>query len=132
MVSIVTGIIGLSIAILIIVLVRRDRLHVTHGMGWIIVAVGFAFLGFAPSIVDKLAQNLGVDYPPVLALTLGISILVVKILLMDIERSRIETRNQRLIQRVAMLEADLNAMQQSNSSKNSTSSERVVNTSQER
>jgi hypothetical protein len=29
---------------------------------------------------------------------------------MDIERSRIELRNQRLVQRVAMLEADLRKM----------------------
>lgn len=129
MVAIVTGVIGLCIASLIIVLVRRDRLHVTHGMGWIVVAAGFALLGFAPAIVDKSAKYLGVEYPPVLALTLGISILVVKILLMDIERSRIETRNQRMIQRVAMLEADLMALQQSNSSTNATTAGQTPNTS---
>jgi hypothetical protein len=39
----------------------------------------------------------------VLALTLGVSLLVIKISLMDIERSKIEMRNQRLIQRVALL-----------------------------
>ena len=33
-----------------------------------------------------------------------LSILVIKVLLIDIERSRIEIRNQRLVQRVAMLE----------------------------
>ena len=44
-----------------------------------------------------------------LALTLGIAVLTIKILLMDIERSRLEMRNQRLIQRVAMLEADFEA-----------------------
>jgi hypothetical protein len=31
---------------------------------------------------------------------------------MDIERSRIEIRNQRLVQRVAMLEADLNKLKE--------------------
>jgi len=41
------------------------------------------------------------------ALALG----VVKILLMDIERSRIEMHNLRLIQRVAILEADIKALQ---------------------
>lgn len=96
MVFIVKGIIGLSIVILIVALVRRDRIYVTHGMGWAIIAVGFAFLGVAQSIVDKFAQYPGVGYPPMLALTLGTSILVVSILLMDIEQSRIDTRNQRL------------------------------------
>jgi hypothetical protein len=113
MVPIVTGTIGLLVAGMIILLMRKDRLHVSHGLGWIIVAAGFALLGFAPGIIDQVAIYFGVSYPPVLALTLGVAILVVKILLMDIERSRIELRNQRLVQRVAMLETDLRKMQKS-------------------
>ncbi|MEP4485945.1 MAG: DUF2304 domain-containing protein [Halioglobus sp.] len=113
MISIVTGIIGLLVAIVIIVLMRKDSLHAQHGLGWIIVALGFALLGFSPEIVDAVAKYLGIAYPPVLALTLGIAILVVKILLMDIDRSRIEVRNQRLVQRVAMLEADLKKLNKS-------------------
>ena len=107
MISIVTGVIGLLVAALIIALMRKDKLHVSHGLGWITVAAGFALLGFAPNLIDQLAKYFGVAYPPVLALTLGIAILVIKILLMDIERSRIEVRNQRLVQRIAMLEADM-------------------------
>ena len=111
MVSLVTGIIGVSIAVLIIVLIRKDRLHAHHGLGWILVALSFALLGLFPGIIDRLAHNIGIGYPPILALTLGISLLVIKILSMDIERSKIEMRNQRLIQRVAMLEADLKKLQ---------------------
>ena len=107
MVPLVTGTIGIVVAVLIIGLIRKDRLHVSHGLGWILVALVFALLGFSPGIIDRLAQSLGIGYPPVLALTLGIAVLTIKILLMDIERSRLEMRNQRLIQRVAMLEADL-------------------------
>ena len=107
MVSLVTGAIGLSVALLIILLVRKDRLHVNHGMRWVLIAAGFAILGFSPEFFDQIAAKLGLAYPPVLALTLGIAVLVIKILLMDIERSHIELRNQRLIQRVAMLEADM-------------------------
>jgi len=111
MASIVTGTIGVLVAGIIIALMRKDRLHVAHGTGWIIVAAGFALLGFAPGIIDSVASYFGVAYPPVLALTLAIALLVVKILLMDMERSHIEMRNQRLIQRIAMLEADLRAFQ---------------------
>jgi len=110
MISIVTGTIGLFVAAMIILLIRKDRLHVTPGMGWIFVAAAFSLLGFAPSIIDRVATYFGVSYPPILALTLGAALLIVKILLMDIERSRIELRNQRLVQRVAMLEADLRKM----------------------
>ena len=92
---------------------RRDNLHAQHGFGWIMVALGFALLGFSPDIIDYIARQLGVAYPPILALTLGIALLVIKILLMDIEHSHIEVRNQRLIQRVAMLEAELRKLKKS-------------------
>ena len=87
-------------------------MHVHHGLGWIVVATAFALLGFSPKLFDHVAHYLGIAYPPILALTLGMGLLVIKILLMDIERSRIEMRNQRLIQRVAMLEADLRKSQE--------------------
>ena len=108
----ITGIIGLVVATLILLLMRKDRLHAQHGLGWIIVAIGFALLGFSPGIVDTVAKEFGIGYPPVLGLTLGIALLVIKVLFMDIERSRIEIRNQRLVQRVAMLEADLNKLKE--------------------
>ncbi len=107
MASLVAGGIGLLVAVVIILLMRKDRLHVSHGLGWIIVAAGFAFLGFLPGLFDKFSNLLGIASPPILALTLAIAVLVIKILLMDIERSRIELRNQRLIQRLAMLEAEM-------------------------
>ena len=112
MISIITGIIGLVVATLIILLMRQDRLHVQHGLGWIFVAIGFALLGFSPGVIDAVAKEFGIGYPPVLGLTLGIAILVIKVLFMDIERSRIEIRNQRLVQRLAMLEADLNKLKE--------------------
>lgn len=107
MISVLTGAIGLSVAGLIIWLVRKDRLHVNHGFGWLAAAACFALLGFAPGIIDEVAGWLDIAYPPVLGLMLAIVVLVIKMLLMDIERSRMEMRNQRLTQRVAMLEAEI-------------------------
>jgi hypothetical protein len=117
MISVVTGTIGLIVAALIILLIRRDRLHVHHGLGWVLIAAAFAALGFAPWIIDNAAQYIGIKYPPMLAIIIGISLLVLKTLLMDIDHSRIEIRNQRLIQRVAMLEADLRKLQEESSEK---------------
>lgn len=105
--SLVTGAIGLAVALGILLLIRRDRLHVNHGLWWVTVAVCFALLGFLPGAVDALAGRLGIAYPPTLALTAAVGVLVLRLLIMDIERSRLELRYQRLVQRVAMLEAEL-------------------------
>ena len=62
MISIVTGVIGILAAVVIIVLMRRDNLHAQHGLGWIIVALGFAFLGFSPGVIDSVAKQFGVAW----------------------------------------------------------------------
>jgi hypothetical protein len=107
LVSLVTGLIGLSTAITIMFLIRRDHLHVRYGLWWMGAAVAFALLGLFPTIFDRVAHFLGIAYPPVLALILGLIALVLKILVMDIERSRNTIRMQRLVQRIALLEAEL-------------------------
>ena len=111
MVALITGIIGVATAISIVVLIRRDYLHVRYGMWWMAAAIGFALLGLFPSFFDATAKYLGISYPPILALTIGAVILVIKILLMDIERSRNVIRLKRLVQRIALLESDLREMQ---------------------
>lgn len=112
MLSIVTGTIGIAVACLIILLIRKDRLHVRHGLTWMVVAACFAILGVFPGLIDTLAVSTGVSYPPILGITVAVALIVIKILLMDLERSKIEMRNQRLIQRVAMLESDLRILMQ--------------------
>ncbi len=111
MVALVTGVIGIVTAIAILVLIRRDHLHVRYGIWWVAAAVGFALLGLLPNFFDTITKNLGISYPPALALTIGAVILVIKILVMDIERSRNAIRLKRLVQRIALLESDLREMQ---------------------
>ena len=111
MVALITGIIGIATAITIVILIRRDHLHVRYGLWWTGAAVAFALLGVFPAFFDNVAKYLGVAYPPILALTIAVAILVIKILVMDIERSRNAIRLQRLVQRIALLESDLREMQ---------------------
>jgi hypothetical protein len=106
-VAVTSGIIGIATAITIIVLIRRDHLHVKYGMWWFAAAVGFALIGLFPGIVDFIGVALGIAYPPILALLVGLTLLVIKILVMDIERSRNQIKLQRLVQRIALLEAEL-------------------------
>ena len=111
MVALITGIIGIATAITIMILIRKDHLNVRYGLWWIAVAVMFALLGLFPAFFDNFAKYLGIAYSPVLALTIGAVALVIKILIMDIERSRNAIRQQRLTQRIALLESDLREMQ---------------------
>ena len=111
MIALITGTIGIATAIAIVVLIRRDHLHVRFGLWWMVAAIVFALLGLFPAFFDKIAGQLGIAYPPVLALTIGVVVLVLKILVMDIERSRNAIRMQRLTQRIALLESDLREMQ---------------------
>ena len=109
--NVVTSLIGLSTAVAIIYLVRKDHLHVRYGLVWSVVAVVFALLGLFPGIFDRIGQAAGVAYPPMLAITIGFVALVLKILISDIERSRNQVKIQRLVQRTALLEAEMREMQ---------------------
>ncbi len=102
-----SGMIGLVIAAIIVWLVRRDHLHGKYAIWWLAIAGGFAVLGLAPSSVDTVASRLGISYPPILVVVLGFGILVLKIILMDIERSKSIVKLHRLAQRLAILEAEL-------------------------
>lgn len=104
--------IGGLIAGLILFLVRRDHLHGPYAVWWLVVAATVVVLGAFPGLFDKVAPFFGVAYPPILAVVLGMGLLLLKVLTMDLERSRQERRLRRLVQRLAILEADLEKAQQ--------------------
>lgn len=98
---------GLLIAGTILWLVRRDQLHGPYAVWWIGAAASVALIGMWPRLFDSAAGLLGVGYPPILAVVLGFGVLLVKMLTMDIERSRQERQIRQLAQRLALLEAEL-------------------------
>ena len=102
---------GVTIAVIILFLVRRDHLHGPYAVWWIGAALTIALLGFFPRFFDYIAVYFGVSYPPILAIVLGFGMLLVKILTMDVERSRQERLIRRLAQRLAILEAQAAAPQ---------------------
>jgi hypothetical protein len=111
MVALITSIIGIVTAVIILILIRRDHLHVRYGLWWMAAAIAFALLGLFPALFDGFAKYMGIANPPILAMTIGLVILVLKILVMDIERSRNAIRMQRLVQRIGLLESDMREMQ---------------------
>ena len=111
MTDLFTAATGLFVAATIVYLIKRDRLQVRHGVSWMLVAAMFALFGFAPSLLDWLAVSLGVAYPPTVALVLGGSALIIKAVSSDVERSLSEVKITRLVQRLAMLEADIRRLE---------------------
>lgn len=107
-----TSSIGLLTAGIILYLVRRDHLHTRYALWWIPVGIGIALLGLFPSTVDWLSPIIGIHYPPIIPAFIGILLLIIKILMMDIERSNNEVKLERAIQRLAILEQQLDELHQ--------------------
>jgi hypothetical protein len=102
--QVTAALIGLSIGGLILWLVRKNHLHGPYAIWWIVVAIGVILLGLFPEVVNPVAMWLGVSYPPILAIVIALAAMLVKILTMDLERTRQEIALRRLAQRLAMLE----------------------------
>lgn len=98
---------GIGLAVIILMLVRRDHLHLSHGVSWIGMAVAAAVLGAWPALLDRVAMVAGISYPPTLLLLAAVMLLLIKSLLADITNTRLERHVRRLNQRLGMLEAEL-------------------------
>lgn len=110
LITLMTAVFGLLLSALLLYLMRRDHLQISHGLGWALAILVCSLMGFAPSLFDRLAEGIGVNYAPVLGIALAIAALVIKALLTDIEISKLKTREQRLIQKVALLESEIRSI----------------------
>jgi len=99
-----SAILGILFGVTILYLVRRNHLHSRYALWWLPAALAVSLLGVFPGITDQIAPFFGISYPPVFVLVVGLCVILIKLLVMDIERSRNEVKLQRLIQRLAMLE----------------------------
>lgn len=108
--QIVSSVIGLIIASVIFYLVRKDHLQPKQAFRWFSVAIAIAAIGLYPAFVDQIGLALGIAYPPIIPLILGLCTALIKILLMDIERNNMTVTQDRIVQKLAMLEADIDLL----------------------
>lgn len=104
---ITSALLGILIAGGILLLVRRDQLHGSFALWWLSVALVALLVGFLPRSVDWLGGLFGVNYPPMLVALVGIGALLLKLLVVDLDMTRSERRVRRLLQKVAILEAEM-------------------------
>ena len=100
-----TGLIGLSVALIILLLLRRDHIFILQALFWMLIAAIAALLGLWPGLVDRMANVLGISYPPAALLLGAVVVLFLKVLIADITQTRLERQVRRLNQRIALLEA---------------------------
>ncbi len=101
-----TTLLGVGLSALILFLLRRDHLQLSHGLFWIVAAGAAAVLGLWPGSIDYVARVAGISYPPALLLLGAVIVLLVKALHADIVNTRIERQVRRLNQRLAMFELE--------------------------
>lgn len=104
---IVSAILGLGLTGAILFLVRRDHLHGPYAVWWLGVAAATFILGVFPPVVAWLGRLTGIGYAPVLPIIVALSLILIRMLKLDIDRSRQERRLRRLTQKLAILEQEL-------------------------
>lgn len=105
--KITAAILGIGLAGAIFYLVRRDHLHGPFAAWWLIVAAATLVLGMFPAIVIWLGKLTGINYAPVLPIIIGLSMVLLRLLKLDIDRSRQERQMRRLTQKLAILEQEI-------------------------
>jgi hypothetical protein len=105
--QITSAILGIALAGAILFLVRRDHLHGPYAVWWFGVAAATLVLGTFPRIVVWLGHLTGIFYAPVLPIIIGLSLVLLRLLKLDIDRSKQERRIRRLTQKLAILEQEL-------------------------
>jgi hypothetical protein len=108
--QITSAILGVALAGAILFLVRRDHLHGPYALWWFGVAAATFALGVFPGLITWLGHVTGIFYPPVLPIVIGLSLVLIRLLKLDIDRSRQERQIRRLTQKLAILEQELDKM----------------------
>jgi len=101
------ALIGIAMAGAIFYLVRRDHLHGSYALWWLAVAAAALLLGVFPQAIDWLGRVTGIAYAPVLPIIIGLAMILLRMLKMDIDRSRSERQLRRLTQKLGIIEQEL-------------------------
>ncbi len=108
--QITSAILGIALAGAILFLVRRDHLHGPFAVWWFAVAAATFVLGVFPRTVVWLGHATGIIYAPVLPIIVAVSLILIRLLKLDVDRSKQERRLRRLTQKLAILEQELDRL----------------------
>jgi len=112
-VQLVSIVVSALLLVVVIELVRRRQLSEEYSFIWIVCAAALLGLSVWRNVLDVAAAALGVHYPPALLLLVLTFFVVLISLSFSIVVSRHRKRIERLVEEVALLDADLRAVRDS-------------------
>lgn len=118
----IAALISFITTLVILYLVRRDCLSLGYSLWWLAIALGLMVTGLFPQCVDIIGGVLGIHYPPTLLVIVALCLVLIKLLHMDIERTRLKRDLRILSQRIAVVEYLANLQAEAPPDKDLTSS----------
>ncbi|MDI4652851.1 MULTISPECIES: DUF2304 domain-containing protein [Pseudoalteromonas] len=105
-----TAITAVLFFIFVVLLIRRDSILMGAAFRWLVLAIAILVLGVFPKTSDILAGWFGISYSPILPVILACLLLMLKALIADIERAKNQVKLDRIAQRLAIVEVELNEL----------------------
>lgn len=106
-IRVVLFIIGTSLFITILELVRRRKFREELSLVWLLIGFGLILASFADIIIDPLAFRLGISYPPALVFVIVFFLFLLVLLYFSVVVSDLKSKNKELSQKIALMEFKL-------------------------
>ena len=107
-----TSIVAIVFFLFVVILIRRDSILMGAAFRWLILAISILVLGVFPQVADIAAGWVGIAYSPILPVILACLLLMLKALIADIERAKTQVKMDRIAQKLAMVEMELEQLKQ--------------------
>jgi hypothetical protein len=114
-VQLISIVVSAALLVTVIELVRRGLLTEEYSLIWIGSAAALLALSFWRNLLDLAAAALGVHYPPALLLLVLTFFVVIVSLYFSVVVSRHRKEIEKLVEEVALLDADIRALRESSS-----------------
>ena len=112
-VQLVSIVVSAALLATVVELVRRRQLTEEYSLIWIVCAVALLVLSLWRNVLDVTALALGVHYPPALLLLALTFFVVIVSLYFSVVVSRHRKQIERLVEEIALLDADLRSIRDS-------------------
>ncbi|WP_336787918.1 DUF2304 domain-containing protein [Paenibacillus sp. MMO-177] len=100
---------GIAFAAVVIRLLLRQRINTRNSVSWLLGTTAILIISANPDWIDRLADLLGIAYPPTLLFLLSTLVLLVVVLYQSIQISILNEKMRQLAQHVALTDQERSA-----------------------